>query len=106
MGAKSNPSCFRGPQLPVERVSWTDAQKFCEKASQLSGKRLRLPSEAEWEYAARGHVTSTYPLYWGADLNGTQANCDGRNPYCTTTLGLSSGGTTPVGQFATRYPHP
>ncbi len=50
-----NPSRWRGDEaLPVESVTWTEAQEFCMLLSQLTGKRFRLPTEAEWEYAARG----------------------------------------------------
>jgi formylglycine-generating enzyme required for sulfatase activity len=49
-----NPSDFKGDQNPVERVSWDDASKFCQKLSQKTGQKVRLPSEAEWEYAAKG----------------------------------------------------
>jgi len=49
----SNPSNFKGANLPVEEVSWNDAQEFCRKLSQQEGKAYRLPTEAEWEYACR-----------------------------------------------------
>lgn len=50
----SNPSEFqRGDNYPVEQVSWDDAQEFIKKLNQQSGRRYRLPTEAEWEYAAR-----------------------------------------------------
>jgi formylglycine-generating enzyme required for sulfatase activity len=47
------PSNFKGRALPVEKVSWIDAQEFVQKLSQKTGKRYRLPTEAEWEYAVR-----------------------------------------------------
>ena len=59
----NNPSKNKGRTLPVENVSWDDAQLFVQKLSQKTGKKYRLPSEAEWEYAARGGSTTTYP--WG-----------------------------------------
>jgi len=59
----NNPSKNKGRTLPVENVSWDDAQLFVQKLSQKTGKKYRLPTEAEWEYAARGGSTTTYP--WG-----------------------------------------
>ena len=61
----SNPSHFKGPQNPVEQVSWNDAVKFCEKLSALpeekaAGRVYRLPTEAEWEYACRAGTTTKY----------------------------------------------
>lgn len=66
----TNLSSNKGAKLPVENVSWDDAQEFVKLLSQKTGKTYRLPSEAEWEYAARAGSTSTYP--WGdsvSDLN-------------------------------------
>jgi formylglycine-generating enzyme required for sulfatase activity len=55
---KSNPSHFNGPDLPVEQVSWNDVQEFLEKLNALhDGYHYRLPTEAEWEYAARAGST-------------------------------------------------
>ena len=64
----NNPSNFKGGSLPVETVSWDDAQIFIQKLNQLSGKKLyRLPTEAEWEYACRAGTTSEY--YFGDDAS-------------------------------------
>jgi hypothetical protein len=63
-----NPSRFKNnPQNPVEKVSWDDAQAFCQKLSQITGKTYRLPTEAEWEYACRAGTTTDY--YFGDDAN-------------------------------------
>ena len=59
----SNPSFFKGTDLPVETVSWNDCQDFISKLNAMTGKRFRLPTEAEWEYAARGGKKSRgYPF--------------------------------------------
>ncbi|MCA2668449.1 MAG: SUMF1/EgtB/PvdO family nonheme iron enzyme [Microcystis sp. M114S2] len=55
------------PQNPVEKVSWDDAQAFCQKLSQITGKTYRLPTEAEWEYACRAGTTTRF--YFGDDAN-------------------------------------
>jgi formylglycine-generating enzyme required for sulfatase activity len=85
----NNPSHFKNnPQNPVENVSWNDAQAFCEKLSQITGKTYRLPTEAEWEYACRAGTTTRY--YFGDNDNqlGNYAWYDGN----------SGGKTHPVGQ--------
>ena len=65
----SNPSSFKGMKLPVEQVSWNDCQDFIRKLNQLTGKHFRLPTEAEWEYAARGGSKSRgYKYAGGNDL--------------------------------------
>ena len=62
-----NPSSFKGTDRPVEKVSWNDAQVFVEKLNVQTGKQYRLPTEAEWEYAARGGKRSMGFLYAGSD---------------------------------------
>ena len=73
MGNNSNPSRFRGDNLPVEQVSWNDCQEFICKLDQLTGKNFRLPTEAEWEYAARGGIRSKGFKYAGSDTVGNVA---------------------------------
>ena len=63
----SNPSNFSGTNLPVEGVSWDDCQTFIKKLNQLTGKNFRLPTEAEWEYAARGGQKSKGYKYAGSN---------------------------------------
>ena len=64
----NNPSHFKNnPQNPVEQVSWHNAQAFCQKLSQITGKTYRLPTEAEWEYACRAGTTTRY--YFGDNDN-------------------------------------
>ena len=62
----NNPSKFKGDNLPVENVSWEDCQIFIGKLNGLTGKRFRLPTEAEWEYAARGGNRSKRTQYSGS----------------------------------------
>ena len=63
----NNPSSFTGDNNPVECVSWHDAQSFCEKLSELTGRTYRLPTEAQWEYAARGGNKSLGYKYSGSN---------------------------------------
>jgi formylglycine-generating enzyme required for sulfatase activity len=62
-----NPSYFKGMNRPVEQVSWDDTQVFLEKLNELTGKTYRLPSEAEWDYAARGGNQSKGFVYAGSN---------------------------------------
>ena len=62
-----NPSEFKGDNLPVENISWDDAQMFIGKLNELTGKNYRLPTEAEWEYAARGGNKSMGYKYSGSN---------------------------------------
>ena len=62
----SNPSEFKGGDLPVEQVFWDDCQTFISKLNALTGRRFRLPTEAEWEFAARGGNQSRHTQYSGS----------------------------------------
>ena len=86
----NNPSYFKGDDLPVENVSWHDVQEFLKKLNQRTGKQYRLPTEAEWEYAARGGNKSEGYKYSGSD-NPDQVAWYGKN---------SNLQTHPVGQKA------
>ena len=75
----SNPSYYSGKQLPVESVSWDNCQTFIAKLNQLTGANFRLPTEAEWEFAARGgHKTLGYK-YAGSNTIGDVAWYDGNS---------------------------
>ena len=62
----SNPSYLKGDDLPVEWVSWNNCQTFISKLNALTGKRFRLPTEAEWEFAARGGNQSRHTQFSGS----------------------------------------
>lgn len=70
---ESNPSYFKGDNLPVEVVTWHDAVAFCETLSRKEGKTYRLPTEAEWEYACRAGTTTAFN--WSSNsITSYQAN--------------------------------
>jgi len=75
---------------PVINVSWIDAKAFATWLSQKTGQTYRLPSEAEWEYAARGGTNT--PFWWGRDVGSRQANCR----ECNTGEAQK---TSPVGSY-------
>lgn len=61
----NNPSEFQGANRPVEHVSWDECQEFCRRLSGALKMNLRLPTEAQWEYACRAGTTTLF--YWGDD---------------------------------------
>ena len=128
-----NPSYFQDDfekagnalRRPVETVSWNDAQKFCERLTEMTGKPYQLPSEAQWEYACRGissfqsTVTSdqlseeqeaalirewnenhNQPFHWGKTITDELANYNATVVYGDGVEGKQRGETTPVTELA------
>jgi formylglycine-generating enzyme required for sulfatase activity len=93
-----NPSYFKGENNPVEWVSWNDAVEFCKKLSAKTGQTVRLPTEAEWEYACRAGTTT--PFNTGETISTDQANYDGNYTYGSGRKGEYRGKTVAVGSFA------
>ena len=85
MGNK--PSRFKGDNLPVEKVSWNDCQKFISKLNAMTGKQFRLPTEAEWEYAAQGAKSSNCNPYSGDGFSDNVAWFYPKAEYKTHTVG-------------------
>jgi formylglycine-generating enzyme required for sulfatase activity len=96
----SNPSRFLacGDECPVEQVSWDDAQEYIRRLRAKTGKSYRLPSEAEWEYAARAGTTT--PFHTGSMITAAQANFDGNYTYAGSSKGEYRQTTMRVGSFS------
>jgi len=96
----NNPSYFKdcGDDCPVEKVSWNDVQTFLKKLNRMdSGYSYRLPTEAEWEYAARAGTTS--PFAFGNCLSTNDTNYNGKYPLTGCTKGKYRKKTIPVGSL-------
>ncbi len=95
----TEPSRFKGPSRPVEAVSWDDCQEFCAKLTESQEGRgmVRLPTEAEWEYACRAGTTTHY--HFGDVLNTDLANYNGAETWNGSPKGTKSEETTEVGSF-------
>ncbi|WP_367997176.1 SUMF1/EgtB/PvdO family nonheme iron enzyme [Planktothrix pseudagardhii] len=93
----NNPSSFKGANRPVDSVTWHEAQEFCQRLSQKTGKSYRLPSEAEWEYACRAQTTS--PFHFGETITADLANYDANYSYASAPTGTYRQKTTDVGSF-------
>ncbi len=114
----NNPAEFQdSPQNPVEQISLNDAIEFCQRLSQKTGRKYRLPSEAEWEYACRAvvsHQSSVIseeltveewneqyhqPFHFGETITGELANYAANYTYAEEAAGEYRQKTTPVGSF-------
>ena len=93
----SDPSRFKGNDLPVETISWGDTIEFCQRLSKHTGRKYRLPSEAEWEYACRAGTTT--PFHFGETITGELANYNADSTYANEPKGEYRGATTPVNSF-------
>ena len=93
----NNPSYFKGANRPVENVSWNDATEFCQKLSQITGKKYSLPSESQWEYACRAGTTT--PFSFGKTITSELVNFNGNYTYADAAKGKYRKETTDVGIF-------
>ena len=94
---KLPPCRFKVDHLPVERISWNDANKFCQQLSKRSGRNYYLPSEAQWEYSCRaGTVT---PFSFGETLTVEVANFNGEHTFGEEPRGFYFHSTSEGGKF-------
>jgi formylglycine-generating enzyme required for sulfatase activity len=94
---KLPPCRFKGDNLPVERVSWSDAQKFCQRLSKQTRRTYQLPSETQWEYACRAG-TST-PFSFGETITVDVANFNGEHTFRDEPRGTYFHSTNTGGKF-------
>lgn len=99
---KLPPCRFKGDQLPVDRVSWKDAQLFCKRLSEKTGHSYHLPSEAQWEYACRAGTDTLFSF--GETLTVDVANFNGEHTFREEPRGYyrhvtTAGGTFPPNAF-------
>jgi formylglycine-generating enzyme required for sulfatase activity len=89
---------FQGENQPVINVSWDDAKEFCKKLSKKINKNVRLPSEAEWEYACRAGTTTAF--HFGETITPELVNYNGNYPYCDALKGEYRERTIDVQSFS------
>lgn len=99
---KLPPCRFKGDNLPVERVSWEDAQKFCQRLSKMTGRNYHLPSETQWEYACRAETNT--PFSFGNIITTDVVNFNGEYTFGDGPRGVyrhvtTEGGTFPPNTF-------
>src|SRR5262245_22224089 len=93
----SDPSEFKGGNRPVERISWEEAVEFCERLSRATGRKYRLPSESEWEYACRAGTETQF--HFGPAVAAEWANFDGKRPFLASSGGESRQQTVVAGSL-------
>ncbi len=95
---KEDPSNFKDSwHQPVEQVSWDEAVEFCQRLRKKTGKDYRLPSEVEWEYAARAGTSTPYAF--GPTITAQIVNYNGNYPYGSAPKGVDRGKTIGVGSL-------
>jgi formylglycine-generating enzyme required for sulfatase activity len=96
---EENPSSFKGDgQMPVQNIAWLDAVEFCERLSRATGRRYRLPTEAEWEYACAAGTET--PFYFGETITAELVNYDANYPYGAGPKGETRRRPVPVGAMS------
>ena len=102
-----NPARYKGANLPVEQVSWSDCQEFIEVMNGLGQGTFRLPAEAEWEYACRAQTTTRYSFGDALDCSDLKIYCAQMDPYMwwkgNDTYNRTTSGTKAV---STKLPNP
>jgi eukaryotic-like serine/threonine-protein kinase len=92
-----SPSRFAGMNLPVDNVSWEEANRFCQRLAKKTSRNYRLPSEAEWEYACRAGTSTAF--HTGETISTEVANYNGEFIYCSGPRGVYRHTTTEGGSF-------
>ena len=92
-----NPSVFKGDQLPVENVSWSNAISFCEELAIQTGRNYTLPSETQWEYACRAGTTTAF--HFGEGISSDLVNYNGNYTYALVHKQNFRQKTVPVGSL-------
>jgi formylglycine-generating enzyme required for sulfatase activity len=90
-----DPSYIKGDDFPVGGVSWEEAVEFCERLSRKTGRKYRLPTEAEWEYACRAGSLTQFAF--GDNITAEYVNFDGEHPYKDGPAGVRRSRPVSVG---------